>query len=496
MSTDLINQNQDQTGMELTEKLASDIADHIYMLGNNVLILSDSDVRLILYACSDRDIYVSAKSPTDVTEAEMHNFSTVLLWDVNDKGVNNSIPKDNTQLTYNLLSNTIQDNIAYDHITQNTILSFNMPTETCTTPAMAEIIDQEMQMLWPDFHAQHKKVLGYINGNTQSPTHLVNITTTNHRDYVKQLFDNGATKIVISQIHEGPRTKFFKKAQLIADSCRDFLDPENFYITTVGVNAEVSWQSYCAQHFIDFPVNVMTCNVIEKACMPSAETKVILDKPYNVNTLHTDIYTSLNAGLQRVHRMMLGIELSEYDLFKQGKISMSNYQDWMEFISYGSDNARQRFTSQTPCWLDIKTSDTGGSIHQNVHESQLDLYDSYFSLIAETDYFSQPPEWNMDDLNLPGTIFRTEKTIKPMWFKHPFIVLGAKHYMKTLREFGYRTFHPYIDESYDTEDDDVTRLKMVVAEVNRLSNFSDQEWLDWKSSVADIVEHNYKWLTS
>ena len=482
--------------MELTEKLASNIADHINILGTNALILTDSDVSLLLKELCDRDVYVSLKSPLDVTESEMHNFNTVVFWNVTDRGVNNSIPMDNTQLTYNLLSNTIQDNICYDYITHDKISTFNLPTETGTTPEMTDSIDQEMQILWPDFHSKHQNVLGYINGNTQSPSHLVNITTTNHREYVKQLFAKGATKIVVSQIHEGARTKFFRKVQLIADSCRDFMDPENFYITTVGVNADVAWQSYCKQYSIDSPVNVMTCNVIEKACVPSKDTKIILDKPYDVHTLHTDIYTSLNAGIQRVHRMMLGIEFSEYDLLKQGKISMSDYQDWMQFISHGSDSARQRFISETPCWLDIKTSDTGGSIHQNVHESQLKLYDSYFSLIAETDYFSEPPEWNVDDLNLPGTVFRTEKSIKPMWFKHPFVVLGAKHYMKTLRDFGYRTFHPYIDESYDEQSDDVLRLQMVVAEVNRLSKFSNQQWLDWKSNVADIVEHNYKWITT
>ena len=493
MSTDLISQNQDQTGMELTEKLASDIADHIYMLGTNVLILSDSDIRLISYACSDRDIYVKSKSPTDVTEAEMHNFSTVLLWNVMDLF---GIPRDASNLTYNLISNVPYENVAYDYITPDNILSFNIPTETGTTQEVSEKIAQEMEIYWPDFYSKYKDTTGYINGSTYSPTHLVNITTANHRQYVKQLFDNGATKIVISQIHEGARSRFFKKAQLIADSCRDFLDQENFYITTVGINADVAWQEYCANHFIDFPVNVMICSNIDKSCLPDESTKAVLDKPYDSQSIHDNVYTCLNAGMQRLHRMLLGIELSEYDLLKKGKVSMSDYTDWIEYSTYGSDSARQRFLSETPCWLDLKISDKGGTIHQNVHQSQLGLYDSYLSLVAETDYFTEAPEWFNEDLNLPGTIFRTEKTIKPMWFKHPFIVLGAKHYMKAMRDAGYKTFHPYIDESYDEEGDDILRLKMVVAEVNRLSKFSTQEWLDWKSSVADIVEHNYKWLTS
>ena len=35
---------------------------------------------------------------------------------------------------------------------------------------------------------------------------------------------------------------------------------------------------------------------------------------------------------------------------------------------------------------------------------------------------------------------------------------------------------------------------MVVKELKRLSRFTDQEWIDWKTQAWLAVEHNHEWL--
>jgi hypothetical protein len=60
-----------------------------------------------------------------------------------------------------------------------------------------------------------------------------------------------------------------------------------------------------------------------------------------------------------------------------------------------------------------------------------------------------------------------------------------------LRTLGYKTFHPYIDESYDSETSDVVRLKMILKEIERLSKFNDDEVSEFIDMVKPIVEHNY-----
>ena len=46
-----------------------------------------------------------------------------------------------------------------------------------------------------------------------------------------------------------------------------------------------------------------------------------------------------------------------------------------------------------------------------------------------------------------------------MWCNKPFIVLSGKGFPKNLRDIGFKTFHPVIDESYDDIDDTYERTK-------------------------------------
>jgi hypothetical protein len=89
-----------------------------------------------------------------------------------------------------------------------------------------------------------------------------------------------------------------------------------------------------------------------------------------------------------------------------------------------------------------------------------------------------------------GTAF-SEKIYKPIVVKHPFIIVSTPNFLKELRNLGFKTFAPYIDESYDTEHNDKKRLDMIVDEVYRLSRFADEQWIEWQINVKDIVEYNY-----
>ena len=83
-------------------------------------------------------------------------------------------------------------------------------------------------------------------------------------------------------------------------------------------------------------------------------------------------------------------------------------------------------------------------------------------------------------------LFLSEKIYKPMAFKHPFIVFAQPGILKQLREYGYKTFHPFIDESYDDEKDDIKRFDMVVAEIERLNTFTDDQWIEWQKNIKAI----------
>lgn len=118
---------------------------------------------------------------------------------------------------------------------------------------------------------------------------------------------------------------------------------------------------------------------------------------------------------------------------------------------------------------------------------------SYFSVVPETTFHKS--------LGQPGTptsmshtdgVFVSEKIYKPIAYKHPFIVASTPGYLKQLSKIGYKTFHPYIDESYDLIEDDHERMMALCEQIRILCNKSDDEILQFQSDVQRLVEHNLK----
>ena len=82
-----------------------------------------------------------------------------------------------------------------------------------------------------------------------------------------------------------------------------------------------------------------------------------------------------------------------------------------------------------------------------------------FTLIAEC--FQNIVDGDQD------SVFITEKTMKPIMYGHPFILLGDARSLKNLETWGFKTFSELFDQSYDTEKDINKRIDMVVDEVLR-----------------------------
>jgi hypothetical protein len=90
------------------------------------------------------------------------------------------------------------------------------------------------------------------------------------------------------------------------------------------------------------------------------------------------------------------------------------------------------------------------------------------------------------------TIHLTEKTWKDIMCFHPFLLVSNPGSLKQLRKLGYKTFSPYIDESYDDEKDFDKRSKMLFLEINRLCEMKKTDLLDWYSNQSDILIYNFK----
>jgi len=84
----------------------------------------------------------------------------------------------------------------------------------------------------------------------------------------------------------------------------------------------------------------------------------------------------------------------------------------------------------------------------------------------------------------------TEKVFKPMVNYLPFVFVAYPGALQLLRNLGFKTFHPFIDESYDTELNESKRLNMLGKEIKRICSMSKEELHVWYWSMESILRHN------
>ena len=114
--------------------------------------------------------------------------------------------------------------------------------------------------------------------------------------------------------------------------------------------------------------------------------------------------------------------------------------------------------------------------------------ETYLSIVSETLYKSRAHKWS-GRLN-----FFSEKICKPLINLHPFILMSTPYSLRKLKEFGFKTFHPFINERYDKQENDLERMQMIFDELDKFKNKSDKELKDWWKQILPILEHNQKTL--
>ena len=88
------------------------------------------------------------------------------------------------------------------------------------------------------------------------------------------------------------------------------------------------------------------------------------------------------------------------------------------------------------------------------------------------DYTSTQLEIVLETLFDDARIQLTEKSLRPIACGHPFMLASTPGSLEYLRSYGFETFGPYIDESYDAILDPAERMRFIVAEMRRIASLS------------------------
>jgi hypothetical protein len=85
----------------------------------------------------------------------------------------------------------------------------------------------------------------------------------------------------------------------------------------------------------------------------------------------------------------------------------------------------------------------------------------------------------------------SEKTLRPISSKRPFIILGAPFTLFTLKQKGFKTFDSIIDESYDQVKNSSDRFHAVCNSFKKFTTQPIEKIKEDVKSISHILDYNF-----
>ena len=229
------------------------------------------------------------------------------------------------------------------------------------------------------------------------------------------------------------------------------------------------------------------------------EYQKILDIPdYDVNYVPPKVFLSWNRRFRR-HRIYLALILEELNLIDRCFISFAKIDGERATNSF----AEQVKNLQDP--INIYGNNTFHIDHHTPHrlENRLPLV-----IDGETDIVKMCEDYGFTRTYYKDTLVSlitetnfsenectlTEKSFKPIFNMHPFIIVGVPGAMQAMRDLGFKTFGDFWNEDYDSEADPGNRLIKIKNVLQEIASWNDDQIRTFKQNVKPILTHNYGML--
>jgi len=317
---------------------------------------------------------------------------------------------------------------------------------------------------------------------------IQSLTTLINKDVLKDMKNNKAI-LCICYIQEGDYHKdFYKDINKFCDDTS--ISINNVVFLTNNPKIEKTKNIFNVNYYL----NHMTVTYQNNS-----------DRYNSIENLNDDnvrphYFLSLNRN-PKLHRQVLGSLLLKNNLLDKGMISMGYDVDGIhKFDNYVPTD----FNRKTPIYSEEKIKEL--DLHRHISE-----FKNMCPLLIDDDVEDLRDDHTLGWINIhpktynkayfsiiAGNSFDTpwlhpdEKFWKPLGQFHPFIWVGPTGGMQHLKDMGFKSFSPYIDESYDTEEDCEKRMLMIVDEITRLCNMNKEEIHEWYYSMQDILIYNWK----
>jgi len=327
-------------------------------------------------------------------------------------------------------------------------------------------------------------------------------------EYIKQKLYSGYTRIVFDDKDEAMYWGRIYKVHSVIKRLKHIVPDGSFMFLTGALNAPAIYSEWCKSNGIKEELIMIPAARFEAVskdmmfCNGLVGDMAEIDIPVHTGK-RVKKYLCYNR-MPRAHRIKVITELHKADLIKEGHVSFHNEDGHLSRTAFqidALDIAGTHWEDTFTYLLDHVVPELDYVLNKTAErwnpadlqrDDMVHFSESYFSLVNETLFYQEGYQHpRVVDIQLTNSVFLSEKIYKPLACKHPFVVVGVNTTLQHLRKFGYKTFDKWIDESYDLEPDDDTRMDMVLAEVKRLCALSHDEWQVIITEMVPTLQHNF-----
>lgn len=208
-------------------------------------------------------------------------------------------------------------------------------------------------------------------------------------------------------------------------------------------------------------------------------------------------YASHNNNIKD-HRVELLLFLIKNNLLEDGITTWFGgrepFEQGVESLDFSNYKTIDRGVLDYSKEYGQKTIDIAHNLIPNSYDYKINGLQDYLNVIPYFNvYFNIVTESVLGpgyDNTHPQKIHLTEKVWKCMTTFQPFILISNKNNLKKLKEWGFKTFHPHIDESYDELETYEERKKAINKEIIKLCSMTQKELDKWYWEMKDILLYN------
>lgn len=171
-------------------------------------------------------------------------------------------------------------------------------------------------------------------------------------------------------------------------------------------------------------------------------------------------FISLN-NRSHIHRCAFIEEMAKQNLLDKGIVT------WIAHLNENSDYPYVYFDGNKRLLSDDFIN------HLNSHQLPIEYHESLFEIVTES---------------TPDIKFLTEKTVRNLLLKKPFIILGSRWIHHALTDFGFKLYDEVIDYSFEYEENLLKRTKMVVDNIHNILKYDPNELYE---ILKPKLDYNY-----